>query len=355
MAIKMTALNLRAPMTLYLKAVRHGKPCPAKPWHRWCFMGMTLATSAFVASAWAQPLPTYPNRPIRLVVPYATGAGTDIGVRIISPKLAEALGQQVVMDNRPGAGGIIGAELVAKASPDGYTLVIGSISYTILPSMHKKLPYDFVRDFAPVSMLIAYPFLLVVHSSLPAKSVKELVALAKARPGQINYASAGNGTVSYLSVEFLKSATGINLVHVPYKGVATAIVGIFAGEASLGVYSVSATLPHIKAGRLRALAATGEKRSQSVPDLPTVAEAGVPGYDVSTWLGVLAPAATPKPIIAKLHGELTQILQLPDVKERLAANDFEPVGSTPEQFSAFIRKETVKWAKVVKASGAKVD
>lgn len=316
---------------------------------------MALAVSASVANASAQPQPAYPNRPIRLVVPYATGAGTDIGVRIISPKLADALGQQVVVDNRPGAGGIIGAELAAKALPDGYTLVIGSISYTILPSVHKKLPYDFVRDFAPVSMLVAYPFLLVVNSSLPAKSVKELVALAKARPGQINYASAGNGTVSYLSAEYFKSLTGVSLVHVPYKGVATAIIGIFAGEASVGIYSVSATFPHIKAGRLRALAATGEKRSASVPDLPTVAEAGVPGYDVSTWFGVLAPAGTPKSIIAKLHGELTRIVQLPEIKERLAANDFEPVGSTPDEFGAFIRKEMVKWAKVVKASGATVD
>ncbi len=288
-------------------------------------------------------------------MPYATGAGTDIGVRIISPKLAEVLGQQVVVDNRPGAGGIIGAELAAKAAPDGYTLMIGSISYTILPSIHRTLPYDIVKDFAPVSMLVAYPFLFVVPSSLPAKSIKELIALAKARPGQINYASAGLGTVSYLAAEYFKSLTGTNLVHVPYKGIATAIIGIFGGEASLGIYSASATMPHVKAGRLRALAATGEKRSPTVPDLPTVAEAGVPGYEVSTWFGPLAPAGTPKPVIAKLHRELTRIVQLPEIKDRLAANDFETVGNTPEEFSAFIKREILKWGKVVQASGAKVD
>jgi tripartite-type tricarboxylate transporter receptor subunit TctC len=316
---------------------------------------MALALSVWTATAIGQPRTTYPDRPIRLIVPYATGAGTDIGVRILSPSLATALGQQVVVDNRPGAGGIIGAELAAKAAPDGYTLVIGSISYTILPSIHRTLPYDIVKDFAPISLLVAYPFLLVVPASLPAKSVKEFIALAKASPGQINYASAGNGTVSYLSAEYLKSLTGIHLVHVPYKGVATAITGIFAGEASLGIYSASATLPHVKAGRLRALAATGERRSATVPDLPTVAEAGVPGYEVSTWFGALAQTGTPKSIVARLHGELTRIVQLPEIKDRLAANDFETVGNTPDEFSTFIKKEIVKWAKVVKASGAKLD
>lgn len=340
----MSALTFRAPATY----------TPTR-WQRWRFMVMALVTPAFfaTASAWSQP--TYPDRPIRLVVPYAAGAGTDIGVRFFTPKLSEAFGEQVVVDNRPGAGGSIGAEIVARASPDGYTLMIGSISHTILPGMHSKLRYDIVKDFAPVSMLVAYPFLLVVNASLPAKSLRELVALAKAKPGQINYGSSGSGTVGHLNAELFKSITGTNIVHVPYKGIANAIIGILAGEASLGFYSVSATFPHIKAGRLRALASTGANRSPSVPEVPTVAESGFPGYDVSTWFGVLAPAGTPKPVIAKLHREFARIVQLPDIKERLIANDFEPVGNSPEQFSAFIRKEMVRWAKVVKASGLKAD
>ncbi len=319
-------------------------------------MNVALAVTAFIATASAQPQQAYPNRPLRLVVPYAAGASTDIGARIFSSKLADAFGQQVVVDNRVGASGIIGAELVAKASPDGHTLMIATISHTVSPSLHKKLPYDIVRDFAPVSLLIEYPFLLNVHPSLPAKSVKELIAFATEKPGQINYGSNGIGGANYLCAELFKSVTRINLVHVPYKSAVIAITGTLAGETSLGFYSASSILPHVKAGRLRALAMTGKKRSASLPDLPTVAEAaGVPDYEVSSWIGVVVPAATPKSIIAKLHGELTRIIQLPDVKERLAAIDFEPVGNAPDEFAAFIKKEVVKWAKVVKESGAKVD
>jgi len=249
----------------------------------------------------------------------------------------------------------IGAELAARASPDGYTLMMGSISHTVLPSMHKKLPYDIVKDFAPVSMLVSFPFLLLVHPALPAKSVTELIALAKAKPGQINYASGGNGSTAHMAAELFKSLTGINVVHVPYKGTAPALIGFLAGETGLAFYSASATLAHAKAGRLRALATTGERRSPSLPDLPTVAEAGVPGFVTGSWAGALAPAGTPKPIVAKLHGELTRILQLPEIRERLAAIDFEPVGNSPEEFGAIIRKEVVRWAKVVKESGAKLD
>ncbi|MBI4190371.1 MAG: tripartite tricarboxylate transporter substrate binding protein [Betaproteobacteria bacterium] len=317
-------------------------------------MGMALATSAFVATASAQPQQTYPNRPIRFVVPFATGGGGDIVARLFGQKLADAFGQQVVIDNRAGAGGIVGAELAAKASPDGYTLLMVSISHTVLPSLHKKLPYDIVKDLAPVSMLVSFPLLLVAHPSVPAKSVKELIALAKAKPGQINYTSAGNGTAAHLAAELFKSMTGINLVHVPYKGTAPALIGILAGEAGLGFPSVSASLQHVKTGRVRALATTGAKRARSLPDLPTVAEAGVPGYDYNTWVGVLTPAGTPKFIVARLHGELTRILQLPEVKEQLAAIDFEPVGNTPEEFGTSIKTQVVKWAKVVKGS-MKVD
>jgi len=320
---------------------------------RWRFVGLVLATSACVATASAQP--QYPNRPIRFVVPLATGGALDIASRLFGQKLADAFGQQVVIDNRPGAGGMIGAELAARASPDGYTLMMGSISHTVLPSMHKKLPYDIVKDFAPVSMLVSFPFLLLVHPALPAKSVTELIALAKAKPGQINYASGGNGSTAHMAAELFKSLTGINVVHVPYKGTAPALIGFLAGETGLAFYSASATLAHAKAGRLRALATTGERRSPSLPDLPTVAEAGVPGFVTGSWAGALAPAGTPKPIVAKLHGELTRILQLPEIRERLAALDFEPVGNSPEEFGAIIRKEVVRWAKVVKESGAKLD
>jgi len=320
---------------------------------RWRFMGLVLAASACVGTASAQP--QYPNRPIRFVVPLATGGALDIASRLFGQKLADAFGQQVVIDNRPGAGGIIGADIAAKAPPDGYTLMMGSVSHTVLPSMHKKLPYDIVKDFAPVSQLVTFPFLLLVHPSLPAKSVTELIAFAKAKPGQINYASGGNGSTAHMAAELFKSLTGINVVHVPYKGTAPALIGFLAGETGLAFYSASATMAHVKAGRLRALATTGAKRSPSLPDLPTVVEAGVPGFETGSWAGVLAPIGTPKAIIAKLHGELTRILQLPEAKERLAAIDFEPVGNTPEEFGALIRKEVARWAKVVKESGAKLD
>jgi len=318
-------------------------------------MGMALATSAFIATASAQPQQTYPNRPIRLVVTLAAGAGTDVAARLFAQKLTDAFGQQVVVDNRPGASGSIGTDLVAKASPDGYTIMTATTSHTSLPPLRKNLPYDIIKDFAPVSLLINYPLLLVVHPSVPAKSVKELIALAKAKPGQINYGSSGAGSAAHLNAELFKSETGINIVHVPYKGIANAIIGTLAGENTLGFYSVSSILTHVKAGRLRALAATGAKRSPSVPDLPTIAESGLPGYDVMSWVGVLVPAGTPKSIITKLHGELTRILRLPDVKERLASLDFEAVGNTPEEFGAYMKKELATWAKVMKESGIKAD
>jgi tripartite-type tricarboxylate transporter receptor subunit TctC len=318
-------------------------------------IGMALAASACFATASAQAQSTYPNRPIRFVVPQGTGGATDIAARLFGQRLADAFGQQVVIDNRPGAGGIIGADIAAKAPPDGYTLMMGSVSHTVLPAMHKKLPYDIVKDFTPVSMLVTFPFLLLVHPSIAAKSVQEFIALAKAKPGQINYASGGNGSTAHLAAELFKSITGINVVHVPYKGTAPALIGFLAGETGLAFYSASATLAHVKAGRLRSLATTGERRSPSLPDLPTAVEAGVPGFETGSWAGVLAPVGTPRPIIAKLHGELTRILTLADAKERLAALDFEPVGNTPDEFAAVIRKEVLRWVKVVKESGAKLD
>ena len=312
---------------------------------------MALAACALVVSASAQAQQAYPNRPIRFILPYATGGGTDAAARLFGQKLSEAFGHQVVVDNRAGAGGIIGFELAAKALPDGYTLVMAAVNFTVLPSLHKKLPYDTVRDFAPVSLLVAYPHLLVVHPSVAVTSVKELLALAKAKPGQLNYASSGTGSVAHITAELFKSLAGVNLVHVSYKGTGPAMIGLLAGEAGIAFHSVSATAPHVRAGRLRALAATSDKRATSFPDLPTIAEAGVPGYEASNWAGVLAPAGTPRPIIARLHAELMRILKLPDVGQRLAASDFELVGNTPEEFGALISKEVVKWGKVAKGAG----
>jgi len=341
----MSALTFRAPVS-----------SPAVRWRPWRFIGIALVAPAFIASASAQPQQTYPNRPIRFVVALAAGAGTDVAARLFAQKLTDAFGQQVVVDNRPGASGMIATDLVAKASPDGYTLITATTIQTSLPALRKNLPYDIIKDFAPVSLLIDYPLLLVVHPSVPAKSVKELIALAKARPGQINYGSSGAGSAAHLNSELFKSETRINLVHVPYKSIANAVIGTIAGENTLGFYSVSTILTHVKTGKLRALATTGAKRSPSVPDLPTIAEAaGVPGYDVMSWVGVLVPAGTPKSIITKLHGEFTRVLRLPDVKERLASLDFESVGSTPEEFATYMKKELATWARVMKESGIKAD
>ena len=322
---------------------------------RMMFRWPLVLALAFLAAAPVQAQQAYPNRPIRFILPFATGGGTDIAARLFGQKLGEAFGQQVVVDNRPGAGGIIGTELAARAAPDGYTLMMAGVNHSVIPSLHKKVPYDPVKDFAPISMLVEYPHLLLVHPTVPAKSVKELIALAKAKPGHLNYASGGAGSVAHITAELFKSLAAVNLVHVNYRGTGPALIGFLAGEASVAFYSVSATAQHVKAGRLRALATTGAKRSPSLPELPTIAEAGVPGYGASNWAGVLAPAATPRPIINRLHGELTRILQLPDVKQRLATLDFEPVGNTPEEFGAFIRKEVVKWAKVVKGAGMQAD
>jgi tripartite-type tricarboxylate transporter receptor subunit TctC len=325
---------------------------------RYCvrsFAGIALAACASITTAATDPQDTYPKRPVRLIVPQTSGGGTDIAARIFGQKLGEAFSQRVVIDNRPGAGGIIANELVATAAPSGYTLIMVSVNYATLPALHKTLPYDTVKDFAPISLLIAYPFLVAIHPSVPAKSVADLIATAKAKPGQINYASGGSGSSAHLNAELFRSLAGIDIVHVAYKGTAGAIVGLIAGEAKLGFYSVSALLPHVKAGRLHALATTGDKRASAFPSLPTVAEAGLPGFKAETWAGMLAPARTSGFIIDKLNRELIRSLQLSDVKQSLAALDFEPVGSTPQAFATVIREEVAKWSKVVKQSGAKPD
>jgi tripartite-type tricarboxylate transporter receptor subunit TctC len=321
----------------------------------WRLAGIALATSVVCSAALAQSSQNYPNRPIRFIVPSATGGSNDISARLFGQKMSEGLGQQVVIDNRAGAGSIIGTDLVAKSSPDGYTLLIQSSELCIVTALTKKLPFDMFKDLASVSMLASFPVALVVHPSVEAKSVKELIALAKAKPGQINFASNGNGTISHVSAELFKSLVGINMVHVPYKGPAPAITAILSGEASLGFYTVSATLAHIKAGRLRALATGGGKRVPSLPDLPTFSEAGMPTFEARTWAGVHVRAGTPRPIISRLHAELMRILQLPDIRERLVSFDWEPVGSTPEEFDAILQKEVATWSKVIREANIRAD
>ena len=311
------------------------------------------ATIAGMAPAGAQ---TYPDRPIRLVVPFPPGGGSDITARTIAQKLSEVLGQQVVADNRGGAGGNIGTDIVAKSQPDGYTLVMAlSGPFTINGSLMGKLPFDPLKDFALITLAGATPNLLVTHPSLAANSVKELIALAKASPGKINFASSGLGTPAQLSGDLFNAMAGVRLVHVPYKGAAPALTDLLAGQVQLMFSTMPPALPQVKAGKLRALAVTSAKRSLTLPELPTIAEAALPGFEATTWYGMAAPAGTPKPIVAKLNADVLKVLHMADVRERLLAQGTEPAGTTPEQFADYIRSETTKWAKVIKASGAKVD
>ena len=294
---------------------------------------------------------SYPMRPVRVIVPSSPGGGTDILARFVAPAFSERLGQTAVVDNRPGAGSIIGNDIVAKAPPDGYTVLMGISTLAILPAMHKKMPYDAMRDLATVTQVISAPNILVVHPSMPVKSVKELIAFAKKRPGEINYGSAGLGTNPHLSMELFLNLTGVKMVHVAYKGLGPALVDLIAGQVVVATSTMLAGLPHVKSGRLRGLATTGAKRSSSLPDLPTVAEAGVPGYEAVQWYGLLAPGKTPKDIIAKLHEAMTGALQTPAIRQKLSGDGAEPVGNTPEEFARFLRSETDKWGKVVRSAG----
>ena len=310
-----------------------------------------LACALALAAAAAQAQPSWPARPIRIVVPSAPGGGADITARIIAPKLSEQLGQQVVVENRAGAGTMIGGEVVARAAPDGYTLLMGISTLAINPAMYRKVPYDALKDFAPISQVVSLPNLLVTHPSLPVKTVKELIAFAGTRPGQINFASAGVGTNPHLSMELFLSQTGLKMVHVPYKGAGPGIVDTVAGHVSVMTPSIISGLPHVKGGRLRALGVTSAKRAGGAPDIPTIAEAGVPGYEAVQWFGALAPAGTPREIVGRLHGEIVRVLQAAEVRGRLSGDGADPVGSSPEEFAAFLRAETAKWAKVVKDAG----
>jgi tripartite-type tricarboxylate transporter receptor subunit TctC len=313
-----------------------------------CIFGVTLL-AGIAGAAFAQA--NYPTRAVRIIVPSSPGGGTDILSRLVTPGLSERLGQTVVVDNRPGAGSIIGNDVVAKATPDGYTLLMGISTLAILPAMHKKLPYDAMRDLAPITQAISAPNILVVHPSLPVKTVKELIGFAKKRPGEINYASAGLGTNPHLSMELFLSMADLKMVHVAYKGLGPALVDLIAGQVVVATSTMLAGLPHVRSGRLRGLAITGSKRSNVLPNLPTVSEAGVPGYEAVQWYGLFAPAKTPKEIVTKLHGAMTGVLHSAAIKEKFATDGAEPVGNTPEEFARFLRSETDKWGKVVRMAG----
>jgi len=296
----------------------------------------------------------YPVKPVRLVVPFTPGGTTDILGRLVAQKLSESIGRQVIVDNRPGAGGTIGSDIVAKSPADGYTLIMGHIgTFGVNPTLYPKLPYDAVKDFQPITLFAMITNLLSVNPSLPAKSVKELVALARARPGQLNYGSGGNGSAAHLATEYFKLLSKTDIVHIPYKGTAPAITDLLAGNTSMILTGVPAQLPHIKSGRLRALGVASAKRQPLFPELPTIMEGGVKGYEATQWYGVLAPAGTPRPIVDRLNAALVKALQSADVKERLASEAGEPVGNSPEEFHAFIQKEIARWAPVIRASGAK--
>jgi tripartite-type tricarboxylate transporter receptor subunit TctC len=310
-----------------------------------------LASTLSVAATADVLAQSYPTRPIRLVVPSSPGGGTDITARILAPELSKLLGQQVVVENRPGAGTMIGGEVVAKSPPDGYTLLMGISTLAINPAVYKKVPYDALRDLAPITQTVSVPNVIVGHPTLPAKNVKELVALARSRPGELTFASAGLGTSPHLSMELFLSMTKTRMLHVPYKGSGPGIVDLIAGQVQVMAPNMLSGYPHIKTGRMRPYGVTGSKRTAGAPEIPTIAESGVPGYEAVQWYGVLAPAATPRPIVQRLHDEIVKVLQQPNVKDVIVKDGGEPVGSTPEQFAAFIKAETAKWASVVKSAG----
>jgi len=316
-----------------------------------------LATPGLVQAQAAAP--AWPTKPIRLVVPYPPGGPTDVLLRIVASQLAERLGQAVLIDNKPGASGMVGADQVAKAAPDGYTLLGNASIHVINPSLYAKTPYDAIKDFAPISLVAEVPLVLVVSPSLPAQSVKDLVALAKAKAGGLAFASSGNAAAPHLAGEAFKLAAGVDLLHVPYKGSGPALTDLMGGQVQLMFDSMPSSMPFIQAGKLRALAVTTARRSTALPQLPTVAEAGLPGFDrgfdISTWYGLWAPAGTPREVVARLGSEVAAIVRQPAVRDRLLALGAEPVGNAPDEFAAFNRSELAKWARIVKQSGAKVD
>jgi len=317
------------------------------------FLALAAIGGAAIANA---QTPAYPSRPIRLVVPFPAGGTTDILARSVAQKLTEAWGQPVVVDNRPGAAGNIGAELVAKAPPDGYTLLMGTVgTHAINASLYAKMPYDHVKDFVPVILVAGVPNVLVVNPAVPAHSVSELIAYGKANPGKLNFASSGSGTSIHLSGELFKVSTGVQMTHIPYKGSAPALQDLIGGQVQLMFDNLPSALPQIKGGKLRALAVTSTTRAAVLPDVPTVAESGLPGFEASSWFGILAPAGTPPAIVTKINGEVAKWVASAEAKEKLLSQGANAAGGTPEDFARHIQAETAKWAKVVKESGAKVD
>ncbi len=322
-------------------------------------LGLSMSFASIVANAQSPASgssQSYPSKPIRLIVPFPPGGAVDILGRAMAQKLSENLPHNMIVDNRVGGAGAVGSEAAAKSAPDGYTLLMGSTTtISINPSLFAKLSYDPSRDFVPVTLVAFVPHLLVVNASVPAANLRELIALAKARPGQLNYASAGNGTPHHIAGEMFKQMAGVDMVHIPYKGTGPAVPDLIAGQVSFMSVEILAAMPHVKSGKLRALGIATSSRNPSAPEIPTVSEAGLPGFEVTSWYGILAPARTPKLITERLAMEMTKAIATPDLSERLASLGATPVGNTPDEFGVHLRREGEKWAKAVKASGAKVD
>jgi tripartite-type tricarboxylate transporter receptor subunit TctC len=317
-----------------------------------CARALLVAVAVLGGTAWAQP---YPVKPVHLIVPFPPGGVTDLVGRIIAQRLSEGLGQQVIVENRGGGAGSIGAQLAANAAPDGYTLFMGTATHAINATLMPNAGYDLAKDFVPISLVASVPLLLAVNPSVPAKDVPGLVALARAQPGKLNFASGSSGSASHLAGEMLKTAAKIDMTHVPYKGGGPALQDVIAGHVPMMFENMPSILPHVQAGRLRGLAVTGARRSPAMPELPTMIESGYPGFEAGSWYGLYAPAGTPPEIVAKLHAELTKALAKPEMRKQLSAQGAEPIGNSPQEFAAFIRAEIDKWAKVIRASGAKKD
>lgn len=317
------------------------------------FAGALLSGSTLTRQVFAQTGP-YPNRPIRFIVPFSSGGAGDIVARMLGQKLSQAIGQPIIVDNRTGAAGIIGAEAAAKSIPDGYTIVLGQTGpNSINPTLYEKLPYDALKDFAPITLATSYPYVLALHPSIPARTVEELITLAKFKPNQLSFASAGIGAANHLAAELFQSMANIRMLHVPYKAGAPALADLLGGHVSMMFDPIITTMPQVKLGKLRALAITSLKRSLIVDDLPTVAETGLPGYEAIGWQGILAPAGTPKDVVSKLNSEIVKVLRMPEIRSRITEQGFEPVGNTPEQFGEFLKSDLEKWAKVIKIAGVR--
>ena len=312
--------------------------------------GLTLPASPGPVAAM-----DYPARPIRIIVPQSPGASTDLTARLIGQKLSEAWKQSVIVDNRPGSSGISGTEIVSRAAPDGHTLMVVASSFSINPALQPKLPYDPVRDFTPITQLSKFPNMLAAHPSVPVKTLQDVIALARAKPGQLNYASAGSGTGTHMSAELLKQMTGIDIVHIPYKGGGPAMVATMGGQTQLIIGTSVGLLPHVRSGKLKAIALTSAKRAAAAPDIPTFAESGVPGYEHEPWNGFFGPSKMPGAVVAKLNSEAVRILRAPEVRNIFESEGAEPVGNSPEAFAFMIKSETAKWAKVIKAAGIKAE